>query len=341
MARTRIALAFAALCLVLAPAARAQDPAPVSLDWVGDIAISKRQGLPPNGGRGLIPAGLRSFLARADVATGNLEGTLGSGGPPKCKGNCFSFQAPARFVRVLARASFDLVNLANNHAHDYGTTGLRQTIAALRGRRIAFTGLLGRIKVKRVNGLRLAFVGFAPYPWAWPLLDIPTAKRVVKRAQRHADAVVVMMHAGAEGAGATHVPHGSEHAFGENRGNARHFAHAVIRSGADAVLGSGPHVLRGLECFRHRLIAYSLGNFIGYRTLSTSGVQGLSGILRAKLDPKGRFLGGRLLPVRMVRPGMPRRDASGASVRLVRRLSRQDFGARACPIGRGGRIGAP
>ncbi|MEA2449756.1 MAG: hypothetical protein QOG63_1688 [Thermoleophilaceae bacterium] len=338
VAGRRTALATLLAAALLAPAAHAQPPAPVSLDWVGDIAISKRQGLPPNGGRGLFPRGIKSFLGRADVASGNLEGTLGSGGPPKCKGNCFSFQAPARYARVLAHASFDLLNLANNHAHDYGTTGLRQTIAALRGQHIAFTGLNGRIKVKRVHGVRLAFVGFAPYPWAWPLLDIPVAKRVVKRAQRHADAVVVIMHAGAEGAGATHVPHGSEHAFGENRGNARRFAHAVIRSGADAVLGSGPHVLRGIECFRHRLIAYSLGNFVGYRTLSTSGVQALSGILRAQLDPHGRFLGGRLLPVRIVRPGMPRRDSRKASVRLVRRLSRQDFGARACPIGHDGRI---
>jgi poly-gamma-glutamate capsule biosynthesis protein CapA/YwtB (metallophosphatase superfamily) len=228
------------------------------------------------------------------------------------------------------------MNLANNHAHDYGATGLRQTIAALRRRHIAYSGLNGRIKVKRVNGMRIAFVGFAPYPWAWPLLDIPTAKRVVKRAQRRADAVVVMMHAGAEGAGATHVPHGSEHAFGENRGNSRHFSHAVIRSGADAVLGSGPHVLRGIECFRHRLIAYSLGNFVGYRTLSTSGVQGLSGILQARIDAHGRFVDGRLLPVRLVNPGVPRRG--GDSVRLVRRLSRADFGSRACRIDRRGRI---
>jgi hypothetical protein len=134
------------------------------------------------------------------------------------------------------------------------------------------------------------------------------------------------------------VPHGSEHAFGENRGNSRHFAHAVVRTGADVVLGSGPHVLRGIECFRRRVIAYSLGNFVGYRTLSTSGVQGLSGILRARIGARGRFLGGRLFPLRLVRPGMPRRDARRASIRLVRRLSRRDFDGRACRVGRGGAI---
>jgi poly-gamma-glutamate capsule biosynthesis protein CapA/YwtB (metallophosphatase superfamily) len=339
------------LVLVAVPPAHAQKKGATSLSWVGDMAISKRHGLPPNGGKGLFPRRVKRFFAATDVVTGNLEGTLGSGGPPKCKtaerhregqvrsaGNCFSFQAPARYARLYARVGFDLVNLANNHALDYGTPGLRQTIAALRRSRIAFTGLRGRIKVKRVGGRRIAFVGFAPYAWAWPLLDIGVAKRVVRRASRKADAVVVMMHAGAEGAGATHTPRGTEHAFGENRGNPRRFGHAVVRAGADAVLGSGPHVLRGIECYGGRVIAYSLGNFVGYRTLSTNGVAALSGILRVRLGKRGRFAGGRLFPVRLVSPGKPRRDASRASIRLVRRLSRSDFGRRACRIGRGGAI---
>jgi poly-gamma-glutamate capsule biosynthesis protein CapA/YwtB (metallophosphatase superfamily) len=341
MSRPRAAALALALSLVAAPAATAQEtPTSVSLTWVGDIALSKRQGLPPRGGAGVFPQSIKRFMKRADLATGNLEGTLGSGGPPKCRGNCFSFQAPARYARVLRRAGLQLVNLANNHALDYGATGLRMTISALRRVGIARAGLRGRITVKRVAGVRLAFVGFAPYPWASSLLDIGAAKALVRRASGRADAVVVMIHAGAEGAGATRTPRGTEHAFGENRGNSRRFAHAVVRAGADAVLGSGPHVLRGIECFRRRVIAYSLGNFVGYRTLSTSGVQALSGVLRVELARGGRLTGGRLLPVRLVRPGMPRRDTSRASVRLVRRLSRADFGARACKIGPRGRVAA-
>ena len=105
-------------------------------------------------------------------------------------------------------------------------------------------------------------------------------KALVRRASKRADVVVVFIHAGAEGSGATHTPHGTEHAFGENRGAPRAFAHAVVDSGADAVLGSGPHVLRGIECYRRAIVAYSLGNFASYRTLSTSGVLALSGVLR-------------------------------------------------------------
>ena len=38
----------------------------------------------------------------------------------------------------------------------------------------------------------------------------------------------------------------------------------AVRAGADLVLGSGPHVLRAMEIYRGRLIAYSLGNFSGF-----------------------------------------------------------------------------
>jgi hypothetical protein len=203
---------------------------------------------------------------------------------------------------------------------------------------VAHTGLNGQITVQRIRGVRIAFLGFAPYRWASPLLDIGAAKALVRRASRRADVVVVFIHAGAEGAGAAHTPHGTEHAFGENRGAPRRFAHAVIDSGADAVLGSGPHVLRGIECYRRGVVAYSLGNFAPYRTLSTSGVLGLSGVLNVELAPDGRFTGGQLWPVRLARPGIPRRDSSRAGVKHVRRLSRQDFGRRACPMSATGRI---
>ena len=331
-------LVLSAAALSARPTLAAEPPPAVSVGWVGDIALSAQQGLPPDGGRHLF-GGLRGILRAPDIGTGNLEGSLGRGGTTKCRGDCYAFQAPPRYAGVFARAGFDLMNLANNHSRDAGDGGLRQTVAALDHARIAHTGLRGRVTIMRVRGVKVAFVGFAPYPWTSPLTDVPAARRLVRRAARRAPIVVVDMHAGAEGARATHTPHGTETAFGENRGNPRRFAHAVVRAGADAVLGSGPHVLRGVECYRRSVIAYSLGNFVGYRTLGTSGVLGLSGILQVRLaEDDGRFTGGRLWPVRVRRPGVPRRDRSGASIRLVRRLSRADFGERRCRIGREGRI---
>ena len=338
--RGRLTLLVALACLVGAPAARAAGPE-ISLNWVGDIAFSTRQGLPPGGPARVLKA-VRRYLQAGDYTTGNLEGTLGRGGPSKCSGggsNCFAFQAPASYARPLARVGFDLFNLANNHSLDFGEAGLRMTLRALRLAGLRHTGLPGDIRVVSVAGQRVAFLGFAPYPWASPLTDIPAARRQIASAARRAPVVVVFIHAGAEGAGETRTPHGTEFAFGENRGAARRFAHTAVRAGADAVLGSGPHVLRGMECYRRRVIAYSLGNFVGYRTLSTGGALSLSGVLRVRLGAEGRLLGGRLFRVRLAPPGVPR--PGGGSIGLVRRLSKSDFGARACRIGQHGELSLP
>ncbi len=147
---------------------------------------------------------------------------------------------------------------------------------------------------------------------------------MVRRARAHAALVVVFIHAGAEGAGELHTPQGSEFFLGENRGNPRAFAHAVIDAGASIVLGSGPHVIRGVERYRRRLIAYSLGNFVGYHTLAGGGVLSDSAILRVTLGPGGRVLAARWIPI-VLRDGLPRPDPTGSSARLVATLSREDF----------------
>jgi poly-gamma-glutamate capsule biosynthesis protein CapA/YwtB (metallophosphatase superfamily) len=337
--RRRHFLLVAGASLVTAASGAAPAQArPVTLTWVGDMAFSTDRDLPTGGPRAAV-APMSRALHHPGLTLGNLEGTLGRGGPSKCAGNCFAFGAPASYARGYRRAGFDLLNLANNHSHDFGETGLRQTRSALRRARIPHTGLGREITVRKVAGTRVAFLGFAPYRWASNLLDIPGARRQVRAARRRAKLVVVVIHAGAEGSGALHVPLGPETAFGENRGDTRRFAHAVVAAGADAVLGSGPHVLRGMECYRRRLIAYSLGDFAGFHTLSTSGLQGLSGVLRLNLRSGGALRSARLIPVRLTPPGLPRRDRGGASIRLVRGLSKQDFGGRACRVGRHGAIG--
>src|SRR4051794_25979571 len=270
-------------------------PASVSLAWVGDISVSTSYGLPPQPGS--LFAGVTRPLSAPDVTVGNLEGTLGAGGGSKCaaaKENCFAFQAPPAYARLLRRAGFDVLNLANNHAFDYGASGQAQTIAALERRRLRHTGRPGELVERRVGGLDLAFLGFAPYPWANELRDIPGARRLVSRAARRADVVVVIIHAGAEGSDQTHTPTGTEVAFGEDRGNTRAFAHAAVRAGADLVLGSGPHVVRGIERYRGRLIAYSLGNFLGFHTFSTGGGPSPSGSPRVGGSQEGVPVGGGL-----------------------------------------------
>jgi hypothetical protein len=152
---------------------------------------------------------------------------------------------------------------------------------------------------------------------------------------------VVSFHGGAEGARYQRVPEREELFLVESRGDLRRFARAVVEAGADLVLGHGPHVVRGLELYRGRLIAYSLGNFATYGGMNLNGPNGLTLVLEVQLAPGGAFLGGRIHPGRQLRPGGPIRDADGEVIEVLRRLSVEDFGAAAPEILSDGTIRVP
>ncbi len=321
------------------PAATPKPAAPkvpegvVAIVATGDIVMGSTPNLPPDGGRSFF-SDVQTDLA-GDVVLGNLEGTLSTGGGSKCgKGstNCYAFQTPPAYARWLAQAGFTVMNLANNHAYDFGASGLQQTTDALTGAGLRYTGRPGQVTVQKVGQIQVAVVGFAPYPWAASLNDIAAAKRLVRKAARLADVVVVTMHAGAEGTERQHLTRRNELFLGENRGNPVRFAHAVVDAGADLVVGHGPHVLRGMEWYRNRLIAYSLGNFAGYKVFSLGGPLSTSGILRVTLRGDGKFETGRLVPTHLVGAGLPALDPAEEAHGVVRSLSRDDFGARAVKI---------
>jgi poly-gamma-glutamate capsule biosynthesis protein CapA/YwtB (metallophosphatase superfamily) len=290
-------------------------------------------------------AGVRRYLRHVDLAIGNLEGTLATSGTPKCAGpaesGCFTFRGSPVWAATLRRAGFMVLNVANNHALDYGREAQNETLAALRRARILYQGLPGQITYVRKANVKVALIGCAPYRWSQSLLDIHRTERLVRKAARHADVVLVYMHAGAEGTSAEHVRGVAESYLGEPRGNAREFAHAMVKAGADLVFGSGPHVVRGIEWYRGRLIAYSLGNLAGTHTLSTFGSLGDSALLRVTLDERGRFQSGSVVPLRLVGVGSPVFDARGASISRIRALSNEDFGTKAIWIASSGRLAAP
>jgi poly-gamma-glutamate capsule biosynthesis protein CapA/YwtB (metallophosphatase superfamily) len=295
-----------------------------------------------DGGARFFPR-VRSALV-GDVVLGNLEGTLATGGSSKCgavSSSCFAFRAPPSYARVLRSARFTVLNLANNHALDFGPSGQAETVAALDRAGLRHTGRPGEGAFVRVGKVTVGVVGFAPYPWADDLRDLAAARRIVRAADRLADVVVVTMHAGAEGRDHRHVRRGVESYLGENRGDSIAFAHAVVDAGADLVVGHGPHVLRGAEWYRERLIAYSLGNFLGNGTLSIDGPSGVSAVLQARLRRNGSWAGGRFVPIRLVQPGVPVLDSAKTGLAYVRSLSQADFGARAVRVSARGIILAP
>ena len=325
-----LAVAASAWALLQLPApASSRSPAArstrVTVAFAGDIALL---GPAPSS----IFAGVRGQLRRADVAIGNLEGTLSSGGTSKCgrhSTGCFAFQSPPLSAALLRGAGLDDLNVANNHAFDYGASGQQQTLRALARYKLRWSGRPEQITVLGMHGVSLAILGFAPYPWAQSLTDVPAAQALVRRAAARADIVVAVLHAGAEGVDHQHVPAGTEYYLGENRGNERQFAHALAAAGADLVVASGPHVLRGLQLFHHTPIAYSVGNFAtAGNALSTGGVLGECAILVVTLGSNGSLVSGRLVPVQMV-GGAPRRSYGGDILQRVNALSHADFGGSA------------
>jgi hypothetical protein len=317
------------------------DPRTVSIAAVGDTMLGSTPALPPSPSAYL--AAMHAEL-QGDIVFGNLEGTLTDATTSKCKPkakDCFAFRAPPEFASGLRAAGFTVMSNANNHSYDFGAAGQADTVRALHAAGIAQTGLPGQITVVHAGGMRVAMLGFAPYSGTASLLDLPAARTLIERAATMADIVVVAIHAGAEGTDAQHVTGAEESYVGEDRGNAEAFAHMAVDAGADLVLGSGPHVLRGMELYRGRLIAYSLGNFAGYHNFGLDGVLADSAVLHVHLSAKGAFRSGRIASVLLVDSGMPEPDPAATGARLIAELSRDDLGSRAIRVTPAGRIAPP
>ncbi|WP_448639739.1 CapA family protein [Geodermatophilus sp. URMC 63] len=310
---------------------------------MGDVIMGATPELPPDDGRHVFDAVAEELTG--DVVLANLDQALTDiATSTKCgatSSGCFAFRTPPSYAQRLREAGFTVINLANNHSHDFGDAGLRDSQAALTAAGLQYTGMPGQVTLQSVGSLRVAILGFAPYGWAQSLLDIPAAQRLVGQAADQADVVLATIHAGAEGPDQSHVRPGPEIFLGESRGDAMAFSRAVIDAGADAVLGAGPHVLRGMEWYRGRLIAYSLGNFTGYRTLSNDGPAGVGAILTLRLAADGTWNSGRLVGTVMVDPGLAQIDPGQQALSVVRDLSRTDFGACGVDISPSGELSAP
>jgi capsule synthesis protein PGA_cap len=316
---------------------------------VGDVmlgtAFPEESLLPPNDGADEL-AEVTPLLKRGDIVYGNLEGPLVDEGiSAKCKGKpegrCFAFRVPTRYGKYLKDAGFTVMGLANNHAMDFGQEGRtssRQTLDALE---IAHTGEVGDIARLTVKGKKIAVIAFATYPGAYNFLELDDALQTIHSLRAESDLVIVGFHGGAEGATHQHVLEGDETFLGEDRGDLRRFMHAAVDAGADLVLGSGPHVVRAMEVYKGKLIAYSLGNFATYGPFNLNAENGLSLVLEAHLAWDGTFLRGRAYPVKQEKPGGPKIDPEMKILPVLRALSKSDFPQTAVVVGPQGELWLP
>ncbi len=315
---------------------------PLTIAAVGDIMLGSTSindtFLPPNDGADILKE-VTPILAKADIAFGNLEGPMLEGGKtekcPPGSTRCFAFRVPTRYGKLLKDAGFDVLSLANNHAGDFGDDGRESTRKVLDALGIKYAGsdkARFAMTVVESKGKKIAFIGFAHNNLVPNVNDLMFAKQLVEQANKKADLVVVSFHGGAEGADAQHVPQATEMFGSEKRGNLPLFARTVIDAGADLVLGHGPHVLRGMEIYKDRLIAYSMGNFATYGMFILKAETSLTAIFEIKMAADGKFLSGKLHAGKQFGKGGPVLDKSGDAVRKVRELSIADFGGNAPKI---------
>ncbi|MCS6874778.1 MAG: CapA family protein [Pyrinomonadaceae bacterium] len=307
----------------------------ITIAAVGDIMLGSpfpnESRMPPNDGADLLkPA--HYILQSVDIAFGNLEGPLADGGiSTKCgKGRprCFAFRMPTRYGRYLKEAGFDVLSLANNHANDFGESGrasTRKTLDELGIKHAGSDKFQFASTIIEVKGKKVSFIGFAHNNISLNVNDLEAAKEAVSKLKKQVDIVVVSFHGGAEGSDRQRVPNQTEFFFGEPRGNLPLFARTVIDAGADLVLGHGPHVLRGMEIYKNRLIAYSLGNFVTYGWFQLAGPTAETMVLEVEINSEGEFVRGKIHPFKLEGRGILVKDDKNSAIFTVRRLSELDF----------------
>ena len=297
--------------------------------------------LPPQEGRQLF-VDAAPILQKADVAAGNLEGTLCDSGKThkKVSNVCYAFRTPTSYAPLLQQAGYDFLSMANNHANDFGADGIASTRRCLDRLGIAHAGIRGyepAVVVER-DGVRYGFCAFGHNGYTVRHQDLNQVRQIVTSLVNQCDIVIVSFHGGAEGSSRARLPYGKETFCGEDRGSLREFAHFCIDAGADVVYGHGPHVARAVELYKEHFIAYSLGNFCTPYGMSLGGVLGYAPLLTLELTPDGRFVSGQIHSFLQTKGVGPRLDAAHRAAREIRRLTALDVPGTPLVIDDEGRI---
>ncbi len=266
-----------------------------------------------------------------DILMANLEGVITSRKTPSKQiipGKSFAFNMPTNTAFYLKEAGFNVVSIANNHARDFGEEGLKDTERFLSKAGILFTGRKGQFVTIEKKGLKIAVVGFSWHSWANCYKNTDESMGLIKKLKASHDIVVISVHGGSEGEKAMYIPDADEYLFSEHRGNLYRFCRMAIDNGADLIVGHGPHVVRGMEIYKDRLIAYSLGNFLT-PAMSTAGNKKYTLILKVNLDKTGRFISGEIVPLKQhygnIYYGMPYYDDEKTTIKLIQKLSKENF----------------
>lgn len=248
--------------------AQAQNT-PLELHFVGDVSFAGRRLYPKSQIRSEKNPFryMKEVFSRADLVVANGEGLL-TEAPPEAYGHSrLNIAAEPRWSVAYRRAGIDLVGLANNHTWDGGAPGLLENRRHLlkSGVRVYGAGFTAAeaTKAYRMNAGTQCRVAIVPATlksnrparrgaYAAYYRGKKGRARLASRIQGLAAEgcfVIVSVHWGKEG---VHKP--PSHVV--------RAAHRMVDAGADLVVGHHPHVLQGVEYYKGKPIAYSLGNFV-------------------------------------------------------------------------------
>ena len=244
----------------------------VTIDFVGDINFdprwymmeyAKKQG----GIASCISEDLLKELKSADITMVNNE-FCDTREKKTQEGKAYSFKADPEDVKLLEEFGTDIVSLANNHTCDYGEQGLLDTMDALTNGGIVYSGA-GRnlaeasaVQYFVVGGRKIAFVSATEIerfyhftkragektPGVLKTQQKEAVLSAIAKARANSDYVIMFVHWGAEGK----IKQDSDQ---------RALAQEYAAAGVDAIIGSHPHRLQGVEFVDDVPVAYSLGNF--------------------------------------------------------------------------------
>ncbi len=266
---------------------------------VGDIMLNRgvAQMVSKKGGGDFsyVFENLHGFKDGADILLGNLEGPISDQGADT--GNLYSFRMSLKILPALKKVGFDVLNVANNHAGDWGRIAFVDSLNHLAANRFAYVGG-GLTKAEaeepviiEKNGLKVGFLGFSDVGPSWLVATEQDAgillasnfrfADIISQAAKQTDVLIVTIHFGEE----YQKIHNDKQ---------EQIAKKALMAGATAVIGHHPHVVQDEETINNQYIAYSLGNFVFDQNFSAETMSGLA--LKLKLSQDG-VVGVEKLPI--------------------------------------------
>jgi Putative enzyme of poly-gamma-glutamate biosynthesis (capsule formation) len=247
---------------------KAADATIIKLSFAGDVMFEKKiEDMIAKNSLSYLFSEVKPYFVSSDISMVNLETPVSKRGIKEIDKQ-FTFRSNPDVLKNFTKASgINFVSLANNHILDFGRLAFQDTLNYLKKEKINHTGAGENIKkaiapiyVKK-NGQRIAVIAASrviPFN-TWfadknksgvaSTYNPELIKNTIKEAHKKSDIIVVYVHWGNE---KVEYPIKVQ----------KDLAKLYIDNGADIVIGSHPHVLEGIEIYKNKVIAYSLGNFV-------------------------------------------------------------------------------